>query len=105
MTPETYGILRDIVFFIILPVMVFMWGRDRKQVADAIDTRFQTTEHSILASFALRDQRLNALDKRIEDASDRASREGGRITEKMEEIRERLVWVESKVGGRREHDA
>lgn len=104
MSPELYQALRDIVMWVVA-MLIFLWGRDRKQVADSIQQQFVALKSSVDASFELRDQRLNAMDKRIEMAAERASREGGRVTEKMEEFRERLVRVESEVGGRRLNDA
>jgi hypothetical protein len=101
--PQVYGALRDVVMWIVA-VLIFLWGRDRKQVAEAIDQQFVSLRASVAASFELRDQRLNAIDKRIDAGSERASKESGRIIEKMEDFRERLVRVESLTGGRRIND-
>lgn len=105
MTPDQlYGALRDVVMWIVA-ILIFLWGRDRKQVADAIEARFQTEAEEVALQFALRDQRINAIDRKQELAAERFSREGDRITVKMEDFRERLVRVESALGGRRLTDA
>lgn|SRR3990167_5117266 len=47
------------------------------------------------SQFALRDQQIDALRQLTERAADRFSKEGGRITEKIEEHRDRLTLLES----------
>lgn len=116
MSPELYSLFRDIVLFGLVPLIVWLWGRERKLSTDAIDLRFTAAEESlelrftafkaaVASSFELRDHRLNMVDARLESAAERSSREGGRITEKMEELRDRLVRVEAEHGGRRVHDS
>lgn len=79
-SPEQwYAFARDAIMLVI-GVLVFYWGRDRKQTADAIDAHFEALSKQFEAKFSLydaalllRDERVQRLEQRFEEASRRYS--------------------------------
>lgn len=62
---DLWSVGRDVVM-VIITVLVFYWGRDRKQTADLIDTRFERMRDERDAEFTLRDQRFDEHSRRID---------------------------------------
>jgi hypothetical protein len=70
MTPDQiFSLARDAVM-VVVTLLVFYWGRDRKHVADAIESEFKS-----------RDARIAALEKMMEHAGDKSSRLTGKVQE------------------------
>lgn len=110
MADYVWGWARDIIMGIV-SVLVFFWGRDRKQANDAIDARFRALVNEMTAEFQLRDQTLtqyrkdiDELVRRLEDAGEKSSHlasivQGniGRIDRLPEELRKIFMSLERGV--------
>lgn len=84
MPEQIYSAVRDIVMMV-AAVLVFYWGRDRKQVADAIETRFK-----------FQDEKIGALLHQLDVARQRASDHSDKVLVKVADLSERLARLEGR---------
>lgn len=79
--PEyVWGWIRDVVMAVVT-VLVFFWGRDRKQTADLIDVRFKSLVSEMAAEFNLRDQRFSEMRKDVDELHRRMDQAGDKSSD------------------------
>lgn len=117
------GEIVDWIFRSLFAILAVLWGRSQKQADTLVETKAQdlqrlarhdreamtvlitaktaalddkgrALERLFESQLALRDQRIDELTHLTERAMERFSKEGGRITEKIEEHRDRLTKLE-----------
>jgi hypothetical protein len=94
MSADQYGLLRDVVMGVVT-VLVFLWGRDRKQTADAIETRFHTLEAKFTREVVVLSQQVEMLQRTIDKGNTRSSEQGNKVLVMVDAIRERLTRLEA----------
>ena len=104
---QIFTVSRDVVMLIIA-VMVFFWGRDRKQVNEALQIQLKASADASVAALLLRDLRLDEITRRLdgyyqglENARHESSRAAGivqtligRVDKLPEELRTRFQPIE-----------
>lgn len=75
---DAWALGRDVVM-VVITVLVFYWGRDRKQTADLIEGKFERLKADIEADFELRDQKLDQIFLTMERANIKSSELAGYV--------------------------
>lgn len=90
MTPDQWFVAGRDVVLAVVAILVFYWGKDRKNSEQRIEERFE-----------LRDDRIKSLEKRMDSAAEKSSREWGRVTAKIGDLEMRMVALETHLERRR----
>lgn len=93
---QLFALGRDAVMLVIM-VLVFYWGKDRKQVADAIETQFKLRDRDILDLTRKMESFEQSMDRAREKSSELAGDVQhliGRIDRMPEELREKFLSVD-----------
>ena len=80
----------------LVTIMVTLLGRDLKRSEAVVHERAEAVMKETMLQFALRDQRLDSIDQRIEHARTTSSEDASRVTVKMADLSERLVRLEPR---------
>lgn len=114
------GEIVDWAFRGLFAVLLALWGRSQKQTDDlmsakadglarlakhdreALQAQASEAQHNLARLFeselSQRDQRMAYIEKRVEDAAERASTAASKLTGKMGDVDHRLTVLETRMG-------
>lgn len=79
----------------LVSIFVFLLGRDVKRSEDAIAGNMNRVHSELALELQLRDQRLDAIEQRLDRAGQKSSDEASRIMTKAADLEHRLTILET----------